>query len=95
MGKDIHSWFGLTYASYLVVPRSVLQSMPDEWQHKFVDLLDELGETDWYKKLPDDSEYKVELRKLKYTKDNRTTWGEKIRDPLGDYRRGARNVFAE
>lgn len=35
----IHSMFGLTYASYLVLPRTLLQSMPDEWQRDFVALL--------------------------------------------------------
>ena len=34
--------FNLTYANYLVLPRTLLQSMPDEWQARFVALLDEL-----------------------------------------------------
>lgn len=33
--------FGLTHASYLVVPRRTLQSMPLEWQQQFVALTDE------------------------------------------------------
>lgn len=41
---DVHAWFGLTYANYLVVPRSVLQSMPDEWQHRFTALMGEVHE---------------------------------------------------
>lgn len=48
---DIHTWFGLAYANYLVVPRSVLQSMPEDWQHRFTALLDEahaaFGHLDW------------------------------------------------
>lgn len=48
---DIHTWFGLTYSNYLVLPRSVLQSMSKEWQHRFVAMLDELydayGGLDW------------------------------------------------
>src|SRR4051794_4608793 len=48
---DIHTWFGLTYANYLVVPRSVLQSMPEEWQHRFTALLAEMEDNfshlDW------------------------------------------------
>lgn len=41
--KDyIHNWFGLSYANYLVLPRSILQSMSDEWQKKMTDLLYEL-----------------------------------------------------
>jgi hypothetical protein len=35
----IHKHFGLSYANYLVVPRTLLQSMPQEWQSKFVALL--------------------------------------------------------
>lgn len=33
--------FGLTYANYLAIPRRTLQSMPAEWQQRFVDLMDE------------------------------------------------------
>ena len=40
--KDISGAFGLTYASYLVVPRSVLEMMPREWQHLFVTLLEQI-----------------------------------------------------
>ena len=39
--ERIHLMFGLSYANYLVLPRSLLQSMPDEWQDRFVDCLDE------------------------------------------------------
>lgn len=35
----VHAWFGLTYANYLVMPRSLLQSMPHEWQAQLVALL--------------------------------------------------------
>lgn len=41
---DIHTYFGLTYANYLVLNRSLLQSMPEEWQHKFVEMLGELDD---------------------------------------------------
>ena len=41
--KDyIHIFFGLSYAKYLVLPRSILQSMSEEWQRDFVKLLDQL-----------------------------------------------------
>ncbi len=40
--KDVHTAFGLSYSNYLVVPRTLLQSMPEFWQHRFVTLLDEL-----------------------------------------------------
>lgn len=41
----IQDWFSLSYSSFLVLPRTVLQSMPDDWQAKFVALLDELEAT--------------------------------------------------
>lgn len=48
MKKDIHGYFELTYANYLAIPRSVLQTMPEDWQDKFVTLLEELDEKiDW------------------------------------------------
>lgn len=49
--EAIHLWFALTYSNYLVMPRSVLQSMPDEWQKRFVECLEEcdeaFGHLDW------------------------------------------------
>lgn len=42
---DISTWFNLTYASYLVLPRLWLETMPIEWQYKFVALLNEIPET--------------------------------------------------
>jgi hypothetical protein len=35
----VHKHFGLSYANYLVIPRALLQSMPQEWQSQFVALL--------------------------------------------------------
>lgn len=65
--------FGLTRAAYLVVPRRALQSMPLEWQERFVALMAEA-----YDHLPDSAfpEYSV-LRK---------EHGRFIEDPLRDYR---------
>ena len=37
--------FGLSYASYLVLPRVVLCSMPAEWQERMAALLDEMRQT--------------------------------------------------
>jgi len=49
--RKIHDWFGLSYAQYLTVPRSGLQAMRDDWQIKFVELLEEFDDTyDWYPK---------------------------------------------
>lgn len=38
----VHGWFGLSYASWMVLPRTLLQSMPIEWQASLVRLMDEL-----------------------------------------------------
>jgi hypothetical protein len=32
----VHSFFGLSYSNYQVVPRTLAQSMPVEWQERFV-----------------------------------------------------------
>lgn len=49
--EPVHTWFELTYANYLVLPRSVLQSMPAWWQRRFVEMLEQLhgayGQLDW------------------------------------------------
>jgi len=39
----VHCWFGLTYANFAVQHRARLQSMPLEWQRRFVDLMVELS----------------------------------------------------
>lgn len=39
--NDIHGYMGLSYANYLVLHRTVLQSMPEAWQQAFVALLEE------------------------------------------------------
>lgn len=39
---DVHTWFGLTYSNYLVLPRTLMQSMPVEWQHRMVTCLEEI-----------------------------------------------------
>jgi hypothetical protein len=97
MTRDIHTYFGLSYADYLVLPRSVLQSMPEEWQLKFVSLLDELDETEWRDLLPEGM-YKVEYRNYGYSynvesEQEEFTWKEEKHDPLMNYDRGRRNIF--
>ena len=72
---DIHTWFNLSYASYFVVPRAVLQAMPEDWQERFTGLVDELNDTlDWG---GEDRNYTV-LR--------RGERGVFIRDDLRNYR---------
>jgi hypothetical protein len=77
----IHDWFELTYAQYLTIPRSVLQSMPEQWQKDFVQLLENLDDTiDWR---PKEGRYWVKLKDKK---------GRLIDDPLMDYERGRRKI---
>lgn len=73
---DVHTWFSLTYASYLVVPRSVLQSMPEEWQHQFTSLLDEMSARYGHLEWPD---YMVQARGAD---------GRFMVDPIPHYNRG-------
>jgi hypothetical protein len=72
--EDIHGWFELSYSSYLVLQRSLMQTMPPEWQHAFVELLEELREA--FPSVPGDC-FMVKLRADK---------GQFVRDPLANYR---------
>lgn len=65
--------FGLSYAAYFVAPRRSLQSMPEEWQEKFVSLINEAVAT-----LGDDAfpEYSC----------TRTAGGRYVEDDLRHYR---------
>ena len=38
-------WFGLTRAAWLTMPRVMMHEMPDEWQSKMTDLLEEWDQT--------------------------------------------------
>jgi hypothetical protein len=96
VGADrLHLWWELSYAQYLTVPRSVMQSMPDDWQDKMAALLNELDERiEWR---PKGACYKVELRKYGYEFDPEQdmdvfTWREEIHDPLAEYDRGRRRL---
>lgn len=80
--EDVHAWFELTYASYLTVPRVLLEQMPAEWQHAFARLMDEMAE---HYRAPLEGEYAVLLR------------GEAGRyavDPLRNYRYPDRSALA-
>lgn len=81
MNEPIHYFFGLSYSSYLVLRRSVLQSAPVEWQRKFVALLEDLDEmfSDEYT----DGEFVVQMRDKK---------GRFVADGLADYERGRRQI---
>ena len=47
----LHGWFGLSYASWLTMPRVMIQEMPDEWQGRMAALLEEYD--DAYPNQPD------------------------------------------
>jgi hypothetical protein len=56
----VWNWFSLSYASYFVMPRTLMCGMPEEWQERFVKLMDECYETyDWSKIR---SDYMVNLK---------------------------------
>lgn len=74
---DIHTWFGLTYANYLVLPRTLLQSMPEEWQHRFVFCLREMEDAFWQTAQAD-----------RYSVQARGSDGRFVKDPVPHYNRG-------
>ena len=39
------NWFGCSRASWISLPRSMAHEMPDEWQSRMADLLEEWDET--------------------------------------------------
>lgn len=96
--QSLQLWFELLYAEYLTIPRSVLQSMPDEWQSKMASLLEDLdGTIDWRPK--DGGCYRVSLHHPKevwvgrgQNRHPKIIWGYEINDPLGDYQRGRRRI---
>lgn len=66
--EAVHLYFELTYANYLVIPRSILQSMPDGWQKKFVQLVEECEQrTNWRNELGDVDRYSVKPVTIEYT----------------------------
>jgi hypothetical protein len=75
---DIHTWFGLTYSNYLVLPRAVLQSRPQDWQERFVALLTEARDATDRAGLEVPSQYRVHVVNSK---------GQYVRDPIPHYRR--------
>lgn len=45
-GHDaLWSWFGLSYASWLTLPRVLMHDMPDDWQARMAQLLQEWDDT--------------------------------------------------
>jgi hypothetical protein len=67
--------FGLTYASYFVLPRVLMEHMPLDWQERFVALMREYWQ-EWDHSV--DKNYAVQLR---------GDSGRYEHDPLANYRR--------
>lgn len=87
MKRDIHTFFNLSYSSYLILQRSTLQSMPKEWQYKFVELLEELVGAGYSELMPKEKgSFVVKLRDSN---------GKFIKDPLANYNRGSRDLNRE
>lgn len=42
--RDLQAWFGLSYASWLTIPRVLMEAMPDDWQERMAVLLNEYSE---------------------------------------------------
>ena len=79
--EAVHNWFGLSYSSYMVFQRTVLQSMPDEWQQQFVALLQEIEDKIDTSDFP--TKYMVKAKNDK---------GQFIKDDLANYERGRRKL---
>lgn len=60
-GKErLWTWFSLSYASFLALPRAGMHQMPDEWQNRMAELLEEWDEA---AKNQPDLEFIVQARK--------------------------------
>lgn len=55
----INQAFGLTYANFLVLPRTFLMDMPLEWQSNFTKLLEQYNES--IENLSPDYEYSISI----------------------------------
>lgn len=70
-------WFNLTYASYLTVPRSLLEAMPKKWQRRFYKLFSEVDEA-FPQGCPAEGQH--------YEVHTRDETGRFVADPLREYR---------
>lgn len=79
--EPVHGWFGLTYANYLVLPRTLLQSMPAKWQRLFIRMVSDLQAAFAHVEWPDS----YQVRALDVS-------GRFRRDPVPHYDRGRAHV---
>ena len=64
MSERLQLWFNLSYASWVTLPRVMVEAMPEEWQEKMAALLEE-----WDEAWPNQPEVGVTVR-LTDTKGN-------------------------
>ena len=86
--EPMHDWFSLSYASYLVIPRTILQSCTPENQQRLVDALDAIydeTQANMEEQWPHEAVIEVKL------KDSAT--GRYRKDDLADYQRGRRRLW--
>lgn len=69
----VWNWFGLSYSSYLVLPRTLLCGMPEDWQERMVALLEEMQDT--YDSSQIEDKYTVKLRGVTAVDSRRTHLG--------------------
>jgi hypothetical protein len=84
----VHDFFGLSYANYLVLPRSLLQSCTPKAQKALCDALDMIYEEEkanmpqhW----PSGAKIIVQLQDA--------ATGRFVKDPLANYERGRRKLW--
>jgi len=86
--EPIHDWFSLSYASYLVIPRTILQSCTPENQQRLVDALDAIYEecsVNMENHWPHKAEIEVRLKDVATCR--------YVKDDLADYQRGRRRLW--
>lgn len=64
--EGLWAWFGCSRASWLTIPRVLMHEMPDEWQLKMAQLLNEWDETFDASEMPDP--YVAAKKNGKYTR---------------------------
>lgn len=80
--QPMWDYFGLSYASYLVLPRVILCAMSAEWQRRLVALLDEA-----------ESEFGIVPREGEYAVFLRCARRRFVADPLRQYRHPDRDLI--
>ena len=54
----LSSWFGLSYANFLTLPRVTMNAMPDGWKLRMADLL--MEHDDAFPNMPDNMDFRVQ-----------------------------------